>query len=160
MHFLHFFAEKFAKHNLFIVSLQWISGLPRVIVGSTAFASRSHPAYPSTLNNQPSTVTLTPMLAELIIPIASLRGKLSNDGFYFRLYRGKQIVQRTPAKWRDTPARRAARERFIATYARKKSPVVPDPSSASSAPAHVPLDAPSSSPAEPSVLCSTLPTPS
>ncbi len=127
---MHFFAEKFAKHNLFIVSLQWISGLHRVIVGSTAFASRSHPAYSSTLNTQPSTVTLTPMLAELIIPIASLRGKLSNDGFYFRLYRGKQIVQRTPAKWRDTPARRAARERFIATYARKKSaPAVPVPSS-------------------------------
>ena len=79
------------------------------------------------------------MLAELIIPIASLRGKLSNDGFYFRLYRGKQIVQRTPAKWRDTPARRAARERFIATYARKKSvPAAPVPSSASSAPLGVP----------------------
>jgi len=83
------------------------------------------------------------MLAELIIPIASLRGKLSNDGFYFRLYRGKQIVQRTPAKWRDTPARRAARERFIATYARKKSALAP-----------VPLDAPSSAPAE-----SSLPSP-
>ena len=87
------------------------------------------------------------MIAELIIPIETLRGKLSNDGFYFRLYRGKQIVQRTPAKWRDTPARRAARERFIATYARKKS-------------APVPLDAPSSSPDESGVLCSGLSTPS
>ena len=56
------------------------------------------------------------MKAELIIPIACLRGKLRNDGYYFRLYRGQQIVQRCPRTWTDTPARRAARERFTQTY--------------------------------------------
>ena len=76
------------------------------------------------------------MKAELIIPIETLRGKLNQDGFYFRVCNGVQIVQHCPRQWRDTPARRAARERFIATYARKKSaPAAPVPSSASSAPA-------------------------
>ena len=60
------------------------------------------------------------MKAELIIPIESLRGTLRKDGYYFRLYRGAQIVQRCPRTWHDTPARKAARERFIATYAKKK----------------------------------------
>ncbi len=59
------------------------------------------------------------MKVELIIPIDVLRGKLRNDGYYFRLYKGKQIVQRNPSKWKDTPARKAARERFIQTYAKK-----------------------------------------
>ena len=36
------------------------------------------------------------MKAELIIPIDVLRGKLREDGFYFRMYRGQQIVQRVP----------------------------------------------------------------
>ena len=36
------------------------------------------------------------MKCELIIPIDVLRGKLRNDGFYFRKYRGQQIVQRCP----------------------------------------------------------------
>ena len=91
------------------------------------------------------------MKAELIIPIETLRGKLNQDGFYFRVCNGVQIVQHCPRQWRDTPARRAARERFIATYACKKSaPAAPVPSSASSAPA----------PAESSVLCSGLSTPS
>ena len=60
------------------------------------------------------------MKAVLIIPIESLRGKLREDGYYFRLYKGQQIVQRCPRKWTDTPARKAARERFIATYGRKR----------------------------------------
>ena len=64
------------------------------------------------------------MKAVLIIPIESLRGtlrgKLREDGYYFRMYRGEQIVQKCPRKWEDTPARKAARERFIATYAKKK----------------------------------------
>ena len=88
------------------------------------------------------------MIAELIIPIETLRGKLNQDGFYFRVCNGVQIVQHCPRQWRDTPARRAARERFIATYARKKSArAVPVPSSASSA-------APTSAPAQ---LDATLP---
>ena len=61
------------------------------------------------------------MKAELIIPIDTLRGKLKEDGFYFRMYNGKQIVQRCPTKWKDTPARKAARERFIEKYARRNS---------------------------------------
>jgi hypothetical protein len=54
------------------------------------------------------------MKVELIIPIESLRGKLRKDGYYFRQYRGEQIVQRCPTTWKDTPARKAARERFTA----------------------------------------------
>lgn len=60
------------------------------------------------------------MKAELIIPIESLRGQLRKDGYYFRVCNGQQIVQRCPRKWKDTPARKAARERFIATYGKKK----------------------------------------
>ena len=59
------------------------------------------------------------MKVELIIPIDVLRGKMRKDGYYFRLYKGKQIVQRNPSKWKDTPARKAARERFIQIYAKK-----------------------------------------
>ncbi len=36
------------------------------------------------------------MKVELIIPIDSLQGKLRQDGFYFRKYRGQQIVQKCP----------------------------------------------------------------
>jgi hypothetical protein len=60
------------------------------------------------------------MKAELIIPIDSLKGKLDNEGYYFRTYRGKQIIQRTPRTWTDTPARKAAREKFIAQYGKRK----------------------------------------
>ena len=60
------------------------------------------------------------MKAELIIPIESLRGKVREDGYYFRVYRGEQIVQRCPRKWTDTPARKAAREKFIAKYRKSK----------------------------------------
>lgn len=65
------------------------------------------------------------MKAELIIPIESLRGKLSNDGYYFRICNGIQIVQRCPRKWKDTPARKAARERFIERYGKKKTELNP-----------------------------------
>ena len=57
------------------------------------------------------------MKVEMIIPIESLRGKLRKDGYYFRQYRGQQIVQKCPTKWKDTPARKAAREKFAARYA-------------------------------------------
>ncbi len=59
------------------------------------------------------------MKAVLIIPIESLRGKLREDGYYFRRYKGQQIVQRCPQKWEDTPARKAARERFVEKYGKK-----------------------------------------
>jgi len=61
------------------------------------------------------------MKAELIIPIETLRGALKRDGYYFRIYNGQQIVQRCPKKWTDTPARKAAREKFIEQYARRNS---------------------------------------
>lgn len=61
------------------------------------------------------------MKVELIIPIEGLRGKLRQDGYYFRMYRGEQIVQKCPTKWKDTPARKAAREAFAARYAGKKN---------------------------------------
>ena len=61
------------------------------------------------------------MTVELIIPIETLRGALRKDGYYFRIYKGQQIVQRCPKKWTDTPARKAAREKFIEKYARRNS---------------------------------------
>ena len=61
------------------------------------------------------------MKADLIIPIDSLRGMLRKDGYYFRMYKGKQIVQKCPRKGKDTPARKAARERFVAKYAKRKA---------------------------------------
>ena len=65
------------------------------------------------------------MKVELIIPIDKLRGMLRKDGYYFRMYRGQQIVQRSPTKWRDTPARKAAREKFIAMLLKVALPPVP-----------------------------------
>lgn len=60
------------------------------------------------------------MKVKLILPIETLRGKLRQDGYYFRMYKGVQIVQRCPTKWKDTPARKAAREKFVARYGRRK----------------------------------------
>ena len=61
------------------------------------------------------------MKAELIIPISCLRGKLRNDGYYFRLYRGQQIVQRCPNRSNHikTPAEAANQQRFATLYARR-----------------------------------------
>jgi hypothetical protein len=61
------------------------------------------------------------MKADLIIPLEALKGALRKDGYYFRMYKGQQIVQRCPTKWQDTPARKAAREKFIEKYG-KRSP--------------------------------------
>jgi len=61
------------------------------------------------------------MIVELIIPIEELRGQLRKEGYYYRMWKGKQIVQRCPTKWKDTPARKAAREKFIEKYGKKKS---------------------------------------
>ena len=59
------------------------------------------------------------MKAELICPIEKLRGMLRRDGYYFRMYKGEQIVQRCPSKWKDTPARKAAREKFAKTWGKR-----------------------------------------
>ena len=61
------------------------------------------------------------MKAKLIMPIERLSGQLRKDGYYFRMYRGEQIVQRCPTKWEDTPARKAAREKFVERYGKKKA---------------------------------------
>ena len=55
----------------------------------------------------------------MIIPIESLRGKLRKDGYYFRLYRGQQIVQKCPNREGHvkTEAEAANQRRFAAQYA-------------------------------------------
>ena len=62
------------------------------------------------------------MKVELIIPIDSLRGKLREDGFYFRKYRGQQIVQKCPNRSRHvkTESEAANQRRFAAQYAGKR----------------------------------------
>lgn len=64
------------------------------------------------------------MIAELIIPIDELRGALRKDGYYFRMYKGKQIVQRCPNRngHVKTAKEQANQQRFIATYGKKKKP--------------------------------------
>lgn len=59
------------------------------------------------------------MKAELILPIDCLRGMLRKDGYYFRIYKGTQVVQRCPTKWKDTPARKAARQHFAQTWGQR-----------------------------------------
>ena len=59
------------------------------------------------------------MKVELIIPIEGLRGKLRQDGFYFRMYRGEQIVQKCPdrSKHVKTVNEAANQQRFARLYA-------------------------------------------
>ena len=61
------------------------------------------------------------MKCELIIPIESLRGKLRNDGYYFRRYRGQQIVQKCPDRSGHikTAAEEGNQQRFAERYARR-----------------------------------------
>lgn len=57
------------------------------------------------------------MKVDLIIPIECLRGCLCRrDGYYFRMYRCQQIVQRCPNRKRHkrTPAEIANQKRFAA----------------------------------------------
>ena len=62
------------------------------------------------------------MIAEMIIPIDTLRGQLRKDGYYFRMYNGKQIVQRCPNRKGHvkTEAEQANQKRFIAKYRKSK----------------------------------------
>jgi len=61
------------------------------------------------------------MIVELIIPIEALRGTLRQDGFYFRKYKGRQLVQRCPNRKGHvkTPAEARNQERFAERYGRK-----------------------------------------
>ena len=54
------------------------------------------------------------MKVELIIPIDCLRGRLRKDGYFFRLYRDLQIVQKCPmrTKHERTPDEIANQKRF------------------------------------------------
>ena len=62
------------------------------------------------------------MIVELILPIEALRGKLRQDGYYFRLYKGEQIVQRCPdrSKHKKTEAEAANQRQFAARYAGRR----------------------------------------
>ena len=62
------------------------------------------------------------MLVELIIPIDRLRGQLNKDGYYFRMYRGQQIVQRCPDRSGHvkTAAEAGNQRRFAETWGRGK----------------------------------------
>ena len=62
------------------------------------------------------------MIAEVIIPIETLRGQLRKDGYYFRMYKGKQIVQRCPNRREHvkTANERANQEQFIQKYKKRK----------------------------------------
>ena len=68
------------------------------------------------------------MIAEMIIPIDTLRGQLRKDGYYFRMYKGKQIVQRCPNRsgHKKTDNERENQERFIERY-RKSKKIQNDP---------------------------------
>ena len=59
------------------------------------------------------------MKVSLLEPIEALKGELGRSRYYFRKYRGNQIVQRCPTKWTDTAARKAARDRFAATWGKR-----------------------------------------
>ena len=64
------------------------------------------------------------MIAELIIPIETLRGQLKKDGYYFRMYKGKQIVQRCPNRKEHvkTANEQANQERFVEKYRKSQRP--------------------------------------
>ena len=59
------------------------------------------------------------MKVELIIPIEGLHGKLRRDGYYFRKYRGQQIVQKCPNREGHvkTEAEASNQRRFAEKYA-------------------------------------------
>lgn len=61
------------------------------------------------------------MKVELIIPIEILRGKLRKDGYYFRKYRGQQIVQKCPDRKEHVKTTGEAKNqsRFGATWGKR-----------------------------------------
>ena len=66
---------------------------------------------------------LNHMIAKLIIPIETLKGQLRKDGYYFRMYKGKQIVQRCPNRSEHVKKEGEAenQQRFIERYRKKKA---------------------------------------
>ena len=63
------------------------------------------------------------MKAELILPIETLRGQLRKDGYYFRMYNGRQVVQRCPDRKGHvkTANEQANQDRFVEKYRKKKT---------------------------------------
>lgn len=61
------------------------------------------------------------MKAELILPIECLRGMLRRDGYYFRTYKGTQIVQHCPNRsgHKKTAAEAANQQRFARTWGQR-----------------------------------------
>lgn len=61
------------------------------------------------------------MKVELIMPIDTLRGVLRKDGYYFRLYKGMQIVQRCPNRsgHKKTEAEAANQRHFATTWGKR-----------------------------------------
>ena len=61
------------------------------------------------------------MKAELILPIETLKGMLRKDGYYFRMYRGQQIVQKCPNRSGHvkTEGEKANQQRFAKKYGSK-----------------------------------------
>lgn len=61
------------------------------------------------------------MKVELIIPIEGLHGKLRRDGYYFRIYRGQQIVQKCPNREGHvkTEAEAENQHRFATTWGKR-----------------------------------------
>ena len=68
------------------------------------------------------------MRTDLILPIEGLRGMLRKDGYYFRLYRGKQIVQRCPDRSGHvkTESEKANQQRFAERYGKKSRHRMPE----------------------------------
>jgi len=64
------------------------------------------------------------MIVELIIPIEALRGALRQDGFYFRKYKGRQLLQRCPNRKGHVKTEAEARnqERFAEQYGNRSRP--------------------------------------
>ena len=62
------------------------------------------------------------MVIKLIIPIEALKGQLRKDGYYYRTWKGKQIVQRCPNRKGHvkTAAEAMNQERFAERYGRTK----------------------------------------
>ena len=61
------------------------------------------------------------MKVELIIPIETLRGMLQRDGYYFRMYKGEQIVQRCPNRkgHKKKTNEHANQQRFASTWGKR-----------------------------------------
>ena len=62
------------------------------------------------------------MKAEMMIPIATIRGRIAK-GYYARVLYGKQIIQECPKRTKKpTPAQVEARQKFKEKYAYKGHP--------------------------------------